>query len=563
MLQSYPFSNFCVNFFLCFSPFVLWADYSAADKARMISDFDILRNEIEINYAPADWKKSYFHWDLDNEMVTAHQKILAAEPLNPRGYQQIIRDFFNSLRDLHVNVSFYSTEYAVLPFLVQGVNNRYFVVWVSEKWPEDIPLEVGDEILSFDGQPVGDIIKDLQLSAYGPNESETFRHLGELLLTVREGDALKQIPQGSVEIIFKKNNQKRASSFLTEWKYVAEEIDNHFLYAPIREKAPFGQNSFFCKIRALPLYTRWKSYHPDSIYGSQWLGSKQSFFPPLGPTTWKSNSETFEAYIYTHKGKKIGYLRIPDFHGDTKENEEFREIIAVMQGCTQALVIDLMNNPGGLAFYTYGLLSMLSDQPLRNLKEQLSITQKDVYFAIEDLEWLDEVKSDQESREILGSDIFGYQVDYRMAQALVKLGQFIKEQYKQGKYLTESFPMEGLEFIYPHPTTRYTKPLFLLTNSLSISCGDVFPAILQDNKRAKILGAQTAGAGGYVLARKYSNRFGLASFTLTGSLIHRLDGQPLENLGVKPDILYEFTEEDYIHNYSNFINFVNKSIINK
>ena len=562
---AYPAPFLFVYMVLLISPCILSAGYSASDKARMVSDLDIIKNEIDINYAPAAWKKTYINWDLDTEIAIAGEKILAAQDLTPRGYQQIIRNLFNSLRDLHVNVSFYSTEFAVLPFLVQGVNNRYFVVWISESWKEasDIPLEIGDEILSFDGKAVDDIINALQLSAYGQNDSESSRHLTSFCLRLREGDALQQVPQGQVEILFKRNNQKKAHSFLAEWQYVPEEIDNNFSPSSFQEVSDLGRHPFFHKSRSLPLYTRWQKYHPNSIYGSKWLGAKQSPFPPFGNITWKSSSEAFDAYVYSLKGKSIGYIRIPDFHGDAKENEEFREIVAVMQGRTHALIIDLMNNPGGFAYYTYGLLSMLTDKPLMNLQEEQTITQQDVYFAIGDIAWLSEIKSNEEAVDILGAEICGLPVDLKIAQAIVKMGQFIKDQYRLGKFMTEPYPLEGLEFINPHPTTRYTKPILVLANSLSVSCGDVFPAILQDNNRAKVLGTQTAGAGGYVLARKYSNRFGLANFTLTGSLIQRMDGQPLENLGVKPDFPYDFTEDDYLHNYSNFIKFVNNVIINK
>lgn len=559
MLQS------SAAFLLCLlAPAVLFSGYQAFDQTRMISDLDIMKNEIEINYAPLDWKKSHLDWDLDREINLAREKILAAGHLSPRQYQQIIRDLFNSFQDLHAGVNFYSTEFAFLPFLVQGADNRYFVVWVDDDWADEynISLQIGDEILSFDGRPLADIIHEIQESAYGAFEKETYRRLSELQLTIREGSALQNVPQGTLKIVYKKNNKVKTDSFLAEWQYAPEEIDNAFSLRPEPSQINLlGKHPFFHKCRALPMYTRWLKHLPKSMRGSEFLGDKKSPFPAFGPVSWKSDSKIFDAYVFSLKGKNIGYVRIPDFYAEAEEVEEFRKIIAVMEGRTRALIIDVMNNPGGYAFYTYALASMLADKPLKNLPEQMSITQEDVYFALQDAEWFADVDSDDDAIDILGKDINGYPVDKKLAISILNFAHFIQQQFKDGKFITDSYPLEGLDYIHPHPKTRYTKPILVLANSLSISCGDFLPALLQDNKRAKVLGSQTAGAGGYILTKKYSNRFGVADFTLTGSIMYRLDGNPLENLGVTPDFPYEFTSQDYTHNYEDFIKFVNNVLI--
>ncbi len=533
--------------------------YQTQDKSRMIADLDIIKNEIEVNYAPASWKKSYLNWDLDREIALAKEKILASDDLTSRQYQQILRDLFNSLQDLHVGVNFYSTEFAKLPFLVQGIHDHYFVVWCDEK--AELPLQIGDEILAFDGQSVGDMIQEIQSSAYSSYDTPTYRHLSELQLTVREGDALKEVPQGTVEITYKRHHEGKMHAFLTDWDYLPEEIENKFSLVS-NTYCPIGKNPFFHKCRSLPLYTRLLKYLPNATYGGKVLGAKKSPFPALGPITWKSKSKDFDAYVYTYKGKSIGYIRIPDFHGDSDEAEEFSHIIDVMEGRTHALVLDVMNNPGGYAYYTYALASMLTHTPLINLKEKIAITQEDVFFAIQDLEWLKLIDSDESAIDILGADVHGYVVDKKFALSLLDYTQFIKDQFKAGKFITDPYPLEGLEFIHPHPMTGYTKPILMLTNSLSFSCADLLPALLQDNKRAKTFGSPTAGAGGYILNKKYSNRFGVADFTLTGSLIYRLDGkQPIENLGVKPDFPYEISAEDFTQGYKSFIQAVNKSVM--
>jgi len=233
-----------------------------------------------------------------------------------------------------------------------------------------------------------------------------------------------------------------------------------------------------------------------------------------------------------------------------------------MENRTDALIIDVMYNPGGVAFYTYALISTLISKPLLNFNEKIAITQEDVYFSLENALFLEGIEDDEKAIEIIGEDIFGYQVDKNLAQSILKYTRFIQDQFRQGKFITDPFPMEGQEYIYPNKVTHYTKPILILCNSLSISCGDIFPALLQDNQRAKVLGSQTAGAGGYVLDKKYSNRFGVADLTFTGSLVYRHNGKPLENIGVEPDFYYEFTSLDYMQNFADFIEYVNHVLLN-
>jgi C-terminal processing protease CtpA/Prc len=111
----------------------------------------------------------------------------------------------------------------------------------------------------------------------------------------------------------------------------------------------------------------------------------------------------------------------------------------------------------------------------------------------------------------------------------------------------------GLGTIAP-AAAHYSKPVMILTNPLDFSGGDFFPAIMQDNKRAVIFGERTAGAGGVVKTyARENNLLGVEAIHLTATIAERPDGQPIENLGVTPDIPYAVTPADVQGGYAAYI----------
>nr|WP_166155923.1 protease-like activity factor CPAF [Neochlamydia sp. AcF84]NGY95102.1 hypothetical protein [Neochlamydia sp. AcF84] len=534
-------------------------------QSQMIANLEAIKHEFEISYAPFEWKKKCLNWNLDQEVEKAKEKILSSPSLSNKHYHQIIRDLFNSVQDLHTRAEFYATEYAFLPFCVQGVQDHYFVVWVDNLWAkkEQINLQVGDEILSFDGRPVKEVVEEIRLSAFGASRNKTYQHLSEWQLTLRKAVRLQDVPQGPIEIVSRKPDSQQVHSFVVNWEYTPEEIKNNYsLSMPLNlDREDEDKPPFFHQEHILPFYASLADHSPCLADKAELLGAKINFFPALGPVLWKADSPIFDAYIYSLKNNKnIGYLRIPDFQGNAYQVGQFQQIITKMESCTDALIVDVMNNPGGFTFYMYALASMLTSKPLTNLKEHFSITQENVYYAVQDASSLKDIVNDHDATQVLGTHIHGYTVDRQLACYLFKYAKYIQDQFKQGKYFTDLYPVNGIKTIYPHPTTQYTKPLFVLTNSLSMSCAEFLPALLQGNERAIILGEQTAGAGGSIIRRKYSNRFGIADLVFTQSLVYHYNEQPLENVGVKPDLTCLWTAEDYTKEFAGFIDVVNEVV---
>jgi hypothetical protein len=233
-----------------------------------------------------------------------------------------------------------------------------------------------------------------------------------------------------------------------------------------------------------------------------------------------------------------------------------------MQKTTDSLVIDQVNNPGGSVLYLYSLVSMLADQPMSTPRHRMAIAQADVVDALSQIEQLKSIKTEDDiakggpAIQALGG---GYPVTLEFVNFTRAYAQFIASEWTAGHKLTTPYWIGGVDHINPS-AVHYTKPILLLINELDFSGGDFFPTIMQDNKRVTILGTRTAGAGGYVNDVTVPNNTGVASFRVTQSIAERSTGNPIENLGVAPDINYVMSVADYQNAFAPYVEAVQAAV---
>lgn len=522
-------------------------------QKEMLTVVNSMANVYESMYAPALWKKEFANWTLQAAVADAKESIQTKE-LTLTEYHKVVNKFILSMKDYHTSVKFYTTEKATLPFMVRGTKGRYFIVYINrEKLPKDsFQFDLGDELLEMNDRPVADIIQEYKASL-GANTEETDQALAEMSLTSRSAANAQTVPQGPVELKFKKGDKE--SSYQLIWDYKKENV--------LLEKShEVAKNPIFnLKMTTGVSEDLEKEAKEENLFS---IGGKKSYLPALGTKIWSSNEDSsFDAYIYLNSKKElVGYIRIPTYSVGEKESAEFKEIIKKFSETTDKLVIDQLNNPGGSVFYLYSLVSMLADKPMAAPKHYMAINQNMVVEAINELEKLKKITTQEEMKKYFdGQDtISGYPLSLSFVEFMKDHFQFIIDEWKQGKKLTSPHFLYGVDKINPHPEVNYAKPILLLVNELDFSGGDFFPTILQDNKRATIMGVRTAGAGGYVLRVEIPNQLGIASFRYTGSLADRIDHKPIENLGVTPDIQYAPTIEDYQNGFKPFGNKINEVI---
>lgn len=520
--------------------FLLTFDLNAQTNTdQMIVDLQVIKHLLEVSYAPTNWKKDHLDWDLEIAFEDAKIQIISTPEITLKQYQQILKKFLNTTQDFHINISFFSTEEALLPFQVKTVDHRTFIDWIDPSDGQTEGMKVGDELIEFDGRPITEVFKEIKIINGLNSNPMTNQAIADLNLTSRSGTRGEVVPSGAVLITLRNRIDGKCKTYQLTWDYKSERIN----------LPPYLMRS----------RTTQKSISEETTPRKK-LGSKYSFVPKLGKVTWKwkekrKREEEIEnpfwnAYIYQNQdGRSIGCIRIPHYNGSPDDLENFAKIISQMEEKTEALVIDQVNNTGGDLEFLYHLASMLINKSFSPPKHRVKITQKDVYDALSIIEYFEAIENDKRNAE-----------DYETLVSEKRYWESLIQEWNEGRNLTHPLYLFGIEKIKPSLEANYTKPILFLINELDFSGGDFMPAILQDNQRAVLFGTQTAGAGGAAKDHVFPNEHGIAYINYTWTIAERADFQKIENLGVKPDIEYKIGINDIQNQYADYGKAVNAEI---
>ena len=112
--------------------------------------------------------------------------------------------------------------------------------------------------------------------------------------------------------------------------------------------------------------------------------------------------------------------------------------------------------------------------------------------------------------------------------------------------------------------------MMVLMDEFSISAADAFPAVLQDNGRALMVGMRTMGAGGSV-GSMAAGIYSESSASVTLSMHHRKNpivtpeypaAPYVENIGVRPDVEVDYmTRANLLENGRPFVDAILKLMV--
>lgn len=515
-------------------------------REQKILDFTILAQTYAANYGPYHWKLEAVKFDL-MDLKPWLAKVEATK--NDIEFMEVLNDYTSSLDDAHVSIGFPSTFRASLGFTVDLFEGKPLIDSISRA---TLPVarfgaQIGDELISIDGKPAATAIAELRKYYPAANPRSTNRWAANLL-TLRPQSIIPSagLLGDTAEVEIRRANGD-LEKFTLNWVKSGFPLTDLGTVPVARgvkpgPKAIVEDDAIEPHMRPVAGLLNVKlPRDPQTVLNQG--GPAPIFGLPTGFRLRLAGgfNEFFVSGTYVAEGKTIGFIRIPSYAPPSAAamTQLFDREIAFFEENTDGLVIDDMRNPGGSVAFCEALLQRLIPTPFRTMGFEIRATSSWVQRFGQTLDLLRQLGAVQ-------WQISNFENIYK------DLAQANKEGGRTGPL---SLNGTGSLILLPAATV-YRKPLIVLTDEMSASGGDFFPAVIQDNGRGKIVGWRTMGAGGNVVAYDVTIS-SEASATVTQSLMVRsapvvtaeYPAAPyVENIGVRPDVEIDYMTRDNLLN---------------
>lgn len=537
------------------------------------ADFQALAAVYARRYAPFDWKRTLHGANLF-DLSAWLPRVRAAR--DDAEFYEISAEYVASFDDLHTYLLAPGRMVADLGFTVDLYDGVLLVDSINRRAlpAGDYPFQVGDELVSVDGRTGEQWITEFSRLRRRGNLRTTRRGAADLITFRPQSWVPRAAELGDTADVVIRRQSGEEQAYTIRWTKTGYPFRT---VSPVPKPQATGRAALDGslspseQVRQLtrdiwdwsapafePLRMGETYASPDGpALDRKWVlgyGARTPAFAPFPGFRVRRGlgaADYLFTATYESGGKRIGYIRLPGFAplNSLGAVAEIDTEIAYMEQNTDGLVVDVMRNSGGGCYMLDVARRLIPTRGFYFFGEELRVT----------LDRLNNMQSLVELAERFNAEPW-VQATYRFYRDLLQQG------YEGGLGLTGAIPvctaldpLAGLRaptFENDPASVVYTKPLIVLIDEFSTSAGDIFPAMLQDNRRGPLVGVRTNGAGGSISAWP-SGAFSESVATNTNSLVVRREfrtvaGYPnsryVENVGAHPDIPLEFMTRENLMN---------------
>lgn len=447
------------------------------------------------------------------------------------GFLRRLLRIVNGMKDRHTTLRLpppWTGLVAYVPFVVeqcQGKAGDLYVVTKQLYGFEDIP--VGAVLSHWNGMPIHRQVGRLAAESQGANLGAAKR-LGLANLTIRPLEYVLMPDEDWVTLSYR-TREGESRTTTTPWRYYMRQFAGAHGSAGSGEGDALGAGDTTDTLLGID-----QALHV--INESKRQGTK-----PSGEKAQKFQKDAQTGILFgtvdTDSGS-AGYMRIFSFSvpDATKFVESCARILSSLP--QDRLIIDVRSNPGGLITAGQKLIRMLT--------KKSSLTTSSIAF-----------RNTSRTRSLGNIPQFAaWQLSLDLQSAT-------------GQNFAQTIPLTTYDDV---PDYRYPGRVGLVIDGLCYSTTDFFAADFMDNDVGTIVGIdESTGGGGanvwtWPVLQRFANFAGAnlpgmpGGFNLNISMRRsvrtgKLAGIPVEDLGVKCDVLHQLTMDDLFHGNKDLINF--------
>ncbi len=521
---------------------------------QKLLDFQQLAALYAKQYAPYEWKRDALHVDL-LQLTPWLAKV--RDTKTDIEFYEVCAAYVASLNDAHSQFFLPTDFQADLLFEVDLYDGKTLIDFIDPSVARTVNFQIGDELISVDGKSAADWIKELGKYNSFANQRSTDRNSASLITFRPQVIYPRAMEIGdTATVVIRRKSTGNLQTYTMSWDKSGLPIT---LIGPVPSPklsvAQAGRSkSVEDYLKPLMSLRNYRMPQQKNVRG---FGETTPVFQPSFPSSFVRrlgrNTDFFYSGTFSAGGKRIGFIRIPNFLDANNIDlepfalQQFQTEMTFMQNNTDGLVVDIMRNPGGDGCYAESLLQRLIPYRFRGTGQEVRVTR----------EW---VLAFSEAIDQAG--VFG--IDPVTLDQLKAILSQLQSAYKQNHVRTDPFPQCATYFERDPASDRngvnlaYSKPVMLLTDEFSVSAAEVFASVFQDSKRGPLFGWRTAGAGGSIPFNPATTGFySEATAYATQAVLVRTaqvvtqefpTTSYIENVGVRPDIPVDYMTEDNLTN---------------
>jgi len=523
--------------------------------AQKEADFRYLASMYSTYYAPLDWKKQLFNFDVLAIKPWLDQVAATTTDLD---FYEVCVAYVAGLHDTHDHFSLPSDFFASLGFSVDIYDGVLLIDSLNRAAlpSKDYPFTTGDRLISVDGRDMTMMLQDFANYAAWGNPIASKR-LAAARITSRSQSLMPHATDviGKSAAVVIQRQSGATETYTIPWVVSGTPLVVGPVPSPkmtqakkrktMREAFAAGAPDYMTEL----LNAQWSGIMDADEIAATGSGSRNPLFlSALANAKFTrrlggNSADVFYSGTFAYEDLTVGYIRVPSYSPASTATAltQFEKEIAFFNANTDGLIVDEMHNPGGNLCYGESIAARLIPDYFRATGFRLKPfwTRMLGFYN----SWIS-AKASGAPQQVIDQ----YELLFK---AMLAANQ-------QGQTITDSLPLCSSNLTRAPfmdadgNVLAYKKQIMMLIDEFSTSTADSVPGMFRDANRGVLYGMRTDGAGGNNTnfdAGSYSE--GVAGMTLalqTRKEKHLNGDYPytdlIENTGVWPDLTDDYMTKD-------------------